>query len=74
MVNSWGSDVPISKPEPLTPDVTDPGSVPMYGFCFTVHGLRHDLNAADQEAVFIPGYAPHYPAEVVWGDADLDKP
>ena len=67
MISDWGSDVPVSMPEPLD----GAGLVPMFGFVFTIDGLRHDLSEVDHERVSRPTYAPHTPAQTVWGDGDV---
>lgn len=67
--STWASDVPVSIPVPLG---GDEGLVPMFGFTWTKWGLRHDLTASDAQRLSVPPLAPHRPAEVVRGDADLD--
>lgn len=59
----WGSDAPVSMPEPLDPDT--PGLVPMGGFVFTEWGLRFDLSEADHEVLRTPTYAPQEPVTEV---------
>ena len=66
-MSGWGSDVPVSMPEPLDRD----GLVPMYGFTFTIDGLRHDITEADHETISRPSFAPMSPAETEWGDTDV---
>lgn len=66
----WGSDVPVSMPEPLK---DQEGMIPMFGFTFTVNGLFHDLTEADHERLSIPTYAPISPANTVRDDLDLDE-
>ena len=68
-VQAWGSDVPVSMPEPLGDQV---GLVPMFGFTFTINGLFHDLTDVDHERLSIPTYAPISPINTVWDDTDLD--
>lgn len=67
MSADWGTDVPVSMPEPLD----GVGLVPMFGFVFTIDGLRHDLTTADHERISHPTFAPHSPADTEWGDVDV---
>lgn len=67
---SWGSDVPVSMPEPLK---GQEGLVPMFGFTFTVNGLFHDLTEADHEELSMTKYAPVSPATMIWDDQDLQQ-
>lgn len=67
MSADWGSDVPVSMPEPLDRD----GVVPMFGFVFTVDGLRHDISAEAHERLSRPPLAPISPANTDWGDSDV---
>lgn len=67
-VETWGADVPVSMPEPID----SAGLVPMFGFTFTIDGLRHDLTEAEHERLSRPSFAPMPPADTVWGDADLE--
>lgn len=53
--NAWGSDVPISMPEPLRTDRV--AYVDMDAFCFTLRGIAHNLSDADYEA-YLPTWAP----------------
>ncbi|MFE6000306.1 hypothetical protein ACFQ6C_26155 [Streptomyces sp. NPDC056454] len=59
MADQWGSDVPVSMPQPLPPGVV--GIVPMGGFTMTESGLFPDLSAADHEYLSRPSYAPYEP-------------
>lgn len=59
----WGSDVPVSLPQPLAED--NPGVVPMDGFCFTPNGLFFDLSEADYQRISSPTFAPDNPQEQV---------
>lgn len=59
MTNRWGSDVPVSMPQPVPDGVAS--LVPMGGFTMTVNGLFHDLNRAEYEALSRPTYAPRDP-------------
>lgn len=59
MADQWGSDVPVSMPQPLPKDVI--GIVPMGGFVMTESGLFPDLSAADHENLSHPTYAPYDP-------------
>ncbi|MFJ4902855.1 hypothetical protein [Streptomyces sp. NPDC088727] len=59
MADQWGSDVPVSMPQPLPPGVV--GIVPMGGFVMTESGLFPDLSAADHERISRPAYAPYDP-------------
>jgi hypothetical protein len=56
MADQWGSDVPVSMPQPLPPGVV--GIVPMGGFTMTENGLFPDLSAADHEMLSRPSYTP----------------
>lgn len=67
MSADWGSDVPVSMPEPLD----GVGLVPMFGFVFTIDGLRHDISEVDHERLSRPSYAPISPAQTEWGDGDV---
>lgn len=58
----WGSDVPISAPEPQDPD--DAILVPMGGFGFSRNGLRFDLTEADRDQFYTSRFGPE-----VLGDA-----
>jgi hypothetical protein len=69
-IQSWGSDVPVSMPEPLGDQV---GLVPMFGFTFTINGLFHDLSDADHERLSTPTYAPISPVNTIWDDQNLGK-
>lgn len=59
----WGADVPVSLPQPL--DESNPGIVPMDGFCFTANGLAFDLSQADYERIATPTFAPDNPEHQV---------
>ncbi|THA72584.1 hypothetical protein E6R60_27020 [Streptomyces sp. A0642] len=59
MADQWGSDVPVSMPQPLPPGVV--GVVPMGGFTMTEQGLFPDLSSADHERLSRPTYAPYDP-------------
>ncbi|WP_428957953.1 hypothetical protein [Streptomyces sp. cg35] len=59
MADQWGSDVPVSMPQPLPSGVE--GIVPMGGFVMTKHGLFPDLSAADHERLSRPSFAPFDP-------------
>lgn len=59
MADQWGSDTPVSMPQPLPPDVI--GIVPMGGFVMTESGLFPDLSAADHERLSRPTFAPYDP-------------
>ena len=69
---SWGSDVPVSMPQPLPADAG--AGVAMFGFVFTPSGLAHDLSETDYDRLSIPPYAPIHPADIEWGDEDLGGP
>ena len=45
--------------------------VPMFGFVFTIDGLRHDISAVDHERLSRPTLAPVSPANTEWGDEDV---
>lgn len=60
---TWGSDVPVSLPQPL--DESNPGIIPMDGFCFTATGLAWDLSRSDWEAISTPTFAPDAPQDQV---------
>ena len=65
----WGSDVPISMPQPAS----EPGLVPMFGFVMTQFRLAHDLTDAEYQALSVPVFAPRLPdGQAVLDDADLD--
>ena len=51
----WGSDCPISLPEPM---MGDPIKVSLGGLAFTPNGLVFDLTDDDRDALFFPPYAP----------------
>jgi hypothetical protein len=68
-VQDWGSDVPVSMPEPLIGG----GMVPMFGFTFTRNGLFPDISEADHERLSLPTYAPVSPAATVFDDLDIDE-
>lgn len=53
---SWGTDVPISMPQPLDRDTTVLKS--MGGFCFTTGGIAHRFTESDLEAYLTPTFAP----------------
>jgi hypothetical protein len=59
MADQWGSDVPVSMPQPLPKDVV--GVVHMGGFVMTESGLFPDLSAADHEWLSRPTFAPYNP-------------
>ncbi|MFD7835592.1 hypothetical protein [Streptomyces sp. NPDC059761] len=61
MANQWGSDVPVSMPQPLPPGVV--GIIPMGGFVMTLDGLFPDLSAGDHERLSRPTYAPYDPTK-----------
>lgn len=50
----WGSDVPISMPEPAK----QPVLVDMGATGFTRYGLDHNISAADLEGLKQPTFAP----------------
>lgn len=54
--DSWGCDVPISRPEPV-PDLT-PDSVDMGSHVFTPNGLRIYANAETLRELFTPTFSP----------------
>lgn len=56
VVQSWGSDGPISMPEPLDRDQLV--YVDMGGLCMTLHGIAHRFTQADWEAYVYPRFAP----------------
>ncbi len=60
---TWGSDVPVSLPQPLTEG--NPGIIPMDGFCFTQTGLAWDLSQADFDRIAVPTFSPDNPQEQV---------
>lgn len=53
---SWGTDTPISMPEPLPPGRV--AHVDMGGFCFTIRGIAHNLTEADREVYTVPTFMP----------------
>lgn len=56
MSQMWGSDVPISMPEPL--DSSRDVYVDMGALCFTLSGVAHNFREADLEAYTYPMYTP----------------
>lgn len=57
----WGTDTPISMPEPLrrgTDALVDFG-----GFAFSEGGMVHNFSEADLQAYSTPVFLPTYPAE-----------
>lgn len=71
MSDMWGSDVPISMPQPLAPHLRNLPMVPMGGFTFTVHGLAHDITQADLDQFYRSRFEPVQPSTIQWGDSDL---
>lgn len=60
-VNSWGSNVTPSLPEPLQrPALVDLGGS---GFCFTSAGLAHYVTEAELEFYLNPTFAPAFEQE-----------
>lgn len=66
----WGSDVPISMPQPAEEAIM----VELAGgFAMTQYRLVHSITAAEYEELAVPVYAPQNPTgQVVRGDAALD--
>lgn len=62
MADQWGSDAPVSMPEPLPRDLSG-NTVAMDGFVMTENGLFHDLSAADHETLSRPTFAPYDPMD-----------
>lgn len=60
---TWGADVPISLPTPI--DESNPGIVPMDGFCFTATGMAFDLSQSDHDRISRPTFAPDHPQEQI---------
>lgn len=57
MGDLWGSDTPISMPEPLDP--AQPILADLSGgFGFTSGGIAHDLGESDLEALMHPHFSP----------------
>lgn len=52
----WGSDGPVSLPQPLP--TTDTDMAEMDGFCFTPDGLRPRLSLADREELLANAFRP----------------
>jgi hypothetical protein len=52
--NYWGSDTPISMPEPPSDDVI----IDMGAHGFTVNGFVHNINESDLEDYKIPTFGP----------------
>lgn len=52
----WSTDTPISKPEPVSPDL--PVLSDFGGIGMTAGGLAHTLTQGEIEDVFFPFYAP----------------
>lgn len=69
--SSWGSDVPVSMPQPIPADQIDDLNMPMYGFRFSPRGLQHDLTTSDIEAILAERYLPRTHNEQR-DDADVD--
>ncbi len=53
---SWGSDVPVSMPDPVQRHV----HIDMDGFAFTIRGIAHNLNEADLGMFMVPTLSPDY--------------
>ena len=68
-IPSWGSDVPISMPQP-PPNAVE---VPMHGFGMSRFGLVHDLTEVEFEALRVPSFAPEQPYEPVYDDQDVEE-
>ena len=67
--SSWGSDVPISMPQPNLNAVI----VQMHGFGYSQYGIVHDLNELDYMSVRRPASPPDVdPSSEVFDDAELD--
>ena len=54
MADTWGSDGPVSVPEPAAFAV----GVSFGGFCFGAGGMQHELSRTDLEEVFAPTFEP----------------
>lgn len=54
--NTWASDVPVSMPQPYSPDM--PVLVNLGGFGFTEGGIAHYLSQADADEMATPFFAP----------------
>lgn len=54
--NLWGTDSPISMPEPLDPKI--PVQVDMGGFGFTTNGITHNFSESDLEVYTTPTFLP----------------
>jgi hypothetical protein len=52
----WGTDVPISMPEPMNQD--QPIYVDMGGFGMTTGGIAHNFTTADLEVYTTPTFLP----------------
>jgi hypothetical protein len=50
----WGSDVPISMPEPPTGDII----IDMGATGFTLDGFAHNISPADLEDYMMPTFSP----------------
>jgi hypothetical protein len=50
----WGTDVPISMPEPTTDDVI----IDMGAHGFSINGLVHNLSQSDLEDYMMPTFTP----------------
>jgi hypothetical protein len=52
----WGTDTPVSMPEPLPANTTI--HVDMGGFGFTSGGIAHNFSEADLETLTSPTFLP----------------
>lgn len=56
MSDTWGTDTPVSAPEPIDPKA--PVLVNFGAFGFTAYGMVHNVTSADMEALTTPMFAP----------------
>lgn len=64
--DSWGSDVPISEPQPAREEI----KVDFKGFAFTTGGVVFSITPSEVEEIFSPAYLP----EGYIGVEDDDQP
>lgn len=55
-VPAWGTDVPISMPEPPAADAGD--TVALGGLAFAPCGVVFDMSEVDREHLYAQAYAP----------------
>lgn len=55
---SWGADVPISMPQPLSQEAVVLKQ--MGGFCFTNGGIAHNFTSSDLDSYLTPMFQPRF--------------